>query len=660
MAYGLKYKFVFQSTHGVTTEIDILKNNYSGTVKQRALGRAPVLKKQKSGNVCGTSLDFYAECSVAGEFAELYTSDPKEYKVQVQRGGSVIWSGFVNPELYSEPDIAPPYDVNVTATDGIGELKLYSFELTGRNSLSSVLQYLLGKTGLDTTVNFISRLRSSTPAVTAGAFLGGAYINLEYMNGKTCYEVLQYILDTLHASITRYRNAWLIARETDITFSGNNVQYYNSSGTLTYWANSKRTYGQMGVKDLWPIGNTSTKISPAKNAVTVKAPWHSKSGALTNPDITSATGWTTTTGVTYDSSKGCFTLLGSGSTGDPPSRVYQNVSGITLDRELVFTIRVANTMASRVAYLDVTFVYNGTTYYLINGEDGPVWSTQAEGFGKNYRPTFNPVVAQTEDDAGDISFNIPPYIENSVARTGTLTVGIRFPHYQSGYAPIMDFYRCSLSARVNYGYQDIIKINNGARGSGDDVEIAHGRVTDNLGAASFFLQGILTNSASTPLKVLASNVFSGLNFLSLMSRDYALSVALPRLVVTGTLDYPGSYSQLPLVLDDGNVKYWIDTYDFDLYNDEIQVEAISLPAASLTVTSEDIRVIEPEQGTAQGGGSTGGGGVGGGVNLTDVAAYLDDNNYVKSTGATPIKNIQVVTAYPATLDSNTLYILIPS
>ena len=74
-------------------------------------------------------MEIYAECKVDGEFLELYTSDPKEFLVTVDvEGGTGYddrpWIGYISPELYSEPDIAPPYDVQITATDGLGELKL--------------------------------------------------------------------------------------------------------------------------------------------------------------------------------------------------------------------------------------------------------------------------------------------------------------------------------------------------------------------------------------------------------------------------------------------------------------------------------------------------------------------------------------------------------
>ena len=120
MAYSVKYLFKFESSNGTTREIRVLQDGYTGEVIQRPLGRAPILKKQQNGPVHGTSLEFYAECNVDREFIEFYTSDPKAYRVDLYAGATLLWQGYITPELYSEPDIAPPYDVQVVATDGVG------------------------------------------------------------------------------------------------------------------------------------------------------------------------------------------------------------------------------------------------------------------------------------------------------------------------------------------------------------------------------------------------------------------------------------------------------------------------------------------------------------------------------------------------------------
>ena len=183
MAYGNRFRFRFDSVHGVEYNIYILKDGYTGTCEQRALGHAPVLKKQKNGPICGTSLDLYAQCVVDGEFAELYTSDPKEYRVDVYRAGILIWTGFVSTELYSEPSIYPPYDVQIVATDGLGELKQVDFEYAGLVTLSEHIRTALSYTGANKIIYVASSLAMQGESVV-DTF--GMSINMDYLERINC------------------------------------------------------------------------------------------------------------------------------------------------------------------------------------------------------------------------------------------------------------------------------------------------------------------------------------------------------------------------------------------------------------------------------------------------------------------------------------------
>ena len=130
-SYGTIYEFRFDGINGDDVDIFIAKKNYTGSVTRRALGRTPILKRERSGSILGTSLEIYAECRVDGEFAQLYTSSADEFRVEVYKRQNMLWRGFVSPELYSEPDIAPPYDVQIIATDGLGELKDHDYRFYG-------------------------------------------------------------------------------------------------------------------------------------------------------------------------------------------------------------------------------------------------------------------------------------------------------------------------------------------------------------------------------------------------------------------------------------------------------------------------------------------------------------------------------------------------
>ena len=264
MAYNVKYRFQFVSDSGTTCRVDLSEDGYSGSVTTRPLGKAPVIRMQDSDCIRATSCDLVLECQTDGEFVDLYTTNPFQYKVEVQRvtGNSVIgiWRGFVATEIYSEPDIAPPYDVRITATDGIGILKEYEFEAVGAKSIRSHICALLNKAGDDSPM-FYYATKLCKYLDTETAFMDKGFINLDYMAGKSCYEVLQTLLTSLRSVIMYIGAYWLIVREVDVQMNSSGMltavqcitdnPYYTPSSTTVKMG---RSVGQMGVADIWPVG----------------------------------------------------------------------------------------------------------------------------------------------------------------------------------------------------------------------------------------------------------------------------------------------------------------------------------------------------------------------------------------------------------------------
>lgn len=601
MYYEVRYLFRFESSNGTTREIRVLHreagdrsmlvsdDDYfltehaglflvvrSYQADQRAQGRAPVIKKEQNGPIHGTSLTFYAECQVDQEYISFYTSDPQEYRVDVYDGSTLLWQGFITPELYSEPDIAPPYDVEVIATDGIGELKLYNFAPQGTVSLRTMLSYLLGYTGLSTDVNLVSSLKPGSRG--AGALLDMT-INLDYLEGKTCYDVLTYLLDTLHATITRWGAAWVLARETNVTLTNSKVNYYNTSGSSAQLSDSVQVLGKMYSNPAWPVGQLSMVINPAKKRVGVQAPWHLAT-CLQNPDMSSDTAWTKVDGASY-STDGYLLPQGSG---DP--YISQNValSGIRVPMKLTIKATGLTSLISVVPVymmgIVLTYTVGSDTYHLARDEYGnPAWVAGASGnidFAQNLT-VWDASRINAEEVVID---NIPTFLNNQTFPAGTLSVMI------GGYG--IKVYAAHLDVVLPKGYQDIIRIDNGARGEAKDVEIAIGRETSDVAYYAQFLQGLLLDSGSLITSFSDANFTTGMDYLSFISRDYALSVALPRVSIKGTVYLEDSITLPPLVFTKGALDYWLQTWAWNMYEDELEIEALTLPSAQLTVLSETI------------------------------------------------------------------------
>ena len=599
MAYAVKYVFTFQSVGGTTREIRILKDGYSGDPIRRALGRAPILKKQQNGPVHGTSLEMYAECHVDQEFIEFYTSDPKEYRVDLYAGNALLWQGWITPELYSEPDIAPPYDVQVIATDGVGELKLYDFAAQGMVSLRAMLTYLLGKTGLSTDVFLVSSLKAGS--ASAGALLD-MEANFDYLVGKTCYEALSYLLTTLHATITWWGGHWLLVRENNVTFTSGKVRYFNTAGNSALLANSVQELGSMYQDPAWPVGQLSTVIDPAKNKIVVQAPWHPVT-ALKNSDMTQDSNWSKIQ-VSYDSTKGAYWFPQNAIT---TGELYQAVVFGGLRVPMRMTLSGCGSSEAGSGFFGQGNGWLGLVLRYVDGSNN-VYYLGTDGDGnrrwEQATPGQTPVRAFKQDllsvdvdreNADRIELDIPALAVGGTFPAGTLTVSI--------YGGAAYLFSAQLDVILNKGYQDILHIDNGARGEGDDTEVAIGRVTSDIAYYQAFVQGILLNDGALITAFSDANFTTGMDFLSFISRDYARSVALPRARVEGTVSLEASVQLPPLVFTKDGLDYWLETWSWNLYEDELQISARTLPTATLTVESE---TITEAGGTASTGSSAGG------------------------------------------------------
>ena len=585
MSYGLKYKFILQSANGAEVEIDVLQDGYTGYATQRALGNAPVLRQQKSGGVLGSSLAFSPECLIDGEFAQFYTTDAKEFMVELYRNNVKIWSGFIVPELYSEPDIAPPYDVDITAADGLGELRRYDFPAVGKVTLQALFVTLLGYTGQTLDINFISGLNYS--GCSAAAFFLNTYIDLDYMAGKTCYEVLNYLLDTFHTQICYYAGRWLISRENDVTFDANGKPVYiNASGQTSAYDGGKMAVTSMDDGPIWPVDFTSSSVDPALRSIVVEAPWNLYSG-LVNSGMASDTGWTKSSNVSF--------VTGGGYRMLPDAYITQSITQL-MGKPFLLTFDAAtyiyhrnNVQQYSTAQVEVTFAEGNNTWYLVEDDSGAlVWSSASKIVSYRIENAYG------RANAIENQLSIPVFEDsNGDPVSGTLSIKFKAALNQGLFV-----YGAWLTVADEKGWKDILNINNGARGEADTVQIAVGYETAGINSYKGFYGGILLTSSDALVTSLSTGNFSNMDFLALISRDYARSIALPRLRTDGVINTPADLSEHPLILAYRGTNRWIETFDWDLLEDNFNFSALSLPSASLSVDSEVITATGSASGSA--------------------------------------------------------------
>ena len=643
--YNTRFFFRFESQAGREFRIDIKKLGYTGSAQQRPLGQTPVLKRESGDNgVHGTSLEIYAVCKTDGEYAELYTSSAREYLVVLSEvsGGTTtaLWHGFITPELYAEPEVAPPYDVQIVATDGLGELKLYDFEASGRVSLYTHLYNLLSTTGIDcnqSDIIVINSLSCTTPSISAANILTGIYVNLDHLAGSsTRYDALVGILSSLHISITRYADKWLLYRDSDIHVSGGSISANNAAGVSTTLPVAE--YGSMQDHGWWPIGRVETEVEPAKNRVAVAFPFNLMQSMFVNPNLPDGTGWTYPTplpGVEHYVNWLSFAggemrpeLYNSETKGS--TTIYQDISVESYDGPL--TLKILTALYSELdaqtysVFFRLRLTASGATYYLKRRDLGESyeWSTddteieyKAERLSGYTGTRQIPISAFNEN-----SFGIP-----GIPASGTLRIEItsKSKNFSLWYKS-QDFYLGGVFLLQDAvpGYRDIIVIDNGARGGDNDITVEFGDSQYVANALKNFYN-VASNNSGVACSEWEDARYSG-EMLSVISMDYALGVALPRLKARGSFNVPSS-AQIPMAfVNPDGITMLIRESSWKILTDDLEVQLISVPAASLTITSETITELTAEEAQEAGGsgGSSHSGGSGSGGGGSSTSKYFVD------------------------------------
>lgn len=653
MAYGVLYEFRRTSTNGADILITISQRDYEGEVKQRSLGRAPVIKRENNGHIYGTSCELYAECLIDGEFSQLYTSDAYEFRVEVYRNGSLLWMGFVSPELYSEPDVAPPYDVQIIATDGLGELKNFKFEKRGVASMLSHINYLMGKTGIGMALNIVSELRYVDDTGVASADKGvlDFKTNLDHEEGSTCYDVLQNLMSSINANITQYNGRYLIFRETDFInkTTEEGVEGFDVNGSAV--SLPVASFGSMNQHKWWPVGQLSTVIEPAKNEVVLRAPDHYKDNVLDFDD------WALANAASFNEKEGAYILPDEGSN----ISQYVDFDGVEVGYRLGLRVRARNVgitetdqnIGIQVEIKGRAWAESLGTQFWLRKSGGASTGHPLSDYAWNTKEDFveeelhMPTDADTSADAQNIDIVIPLYDNaNDVLGTFVYANDIKITIFNP--AGIHDIYVYDVSL-VKYeqieGYEADVVISNAAREEEGEVELTMSAGDLAPAAGKVFMTGIpLLPSGFDTIKQWQVGDGNHQDYLSVMAYDYSRAIALPKMKYAGVLNVPGETVSVPLLFLRDGTYYFPKTYSFDIYDDELEIELISISAADVSLSSVIISQMAQSSGN-MGGLTTSGFGGGGVVSLprdkemSDTSDNAVENRVIKAYVDGEVKSV---------------------
>lgn len=214
-------------------KIEIYERGYDGDPEEiKAAGFAATLKLNSSGDdrfsvIRPTELVFRAIDQENFKYVDLFAEDERQFLIKYFRddgNGYVLrWLGYLQPFLYSEPYIPQPYTVEITATDGLGNLKDFDFVDKSGNKFSqgTYLTFIceaLKKLDLDITlISGVNLFEDSMTQTSTDDPLEQASIatNIYYNNegvAKKFDEVLKNILSELGAAISQADGKWIVFR----------------------------------------------------------------------------------------------------------------------------------------------------------------------------------------------------------------------------------------------------------------------------------------------------------------------------------------------------------------------------------------------------------------------------------------------------------------
>ena len=589
MAYVDRFIFRFNSVSGKAVRIAIADNDYTGAAVERRLGGSPQLRCELSGNIHGMSLEIPAECKVDDEFAVLYTSDPTRFAVRLEVDNTVVWRGFVTPELYAAPWVDPPYDVQITATDGLGELKMMEWPAIGSRTFGEILETVLGATGLALLVRMITT--AANDLATAADLLTGTTVNLDHMAGKSYYDVLDGLLGSLHCTISQRGGAWLLVRETDVTALTSGGQVSDTSGG----AYPVKPFGSSSTHDCWPVGRLTTEIVPAKSRVEVDCPNHLES-LISDPDM-ELNLWQTNGSWTGEDG-GYYTL----DLGEYISQTA-SVANATRDADPGFRIKVSsrNTTPFDVGIMRLTVMATGRDPR--SGSDATLYLKEVTTQGRTQMEWV------AEESHFDDGLGLPKTLDHQDCKEFVTDIF----HLPTGFNPIK-----TITIRVSSGRNTVcvhsvniecmsvydravtrLLMDNGARGDESYSPLFADSFAGNKG--NFLLSNSPKGVTGALVGTWSSDSIPSVPYGEWLAKDMALSVATPRLRMSGKLF---TVDDLPdLFYSNKGLSYITEEWSLDLIEDEADISLISLPAAALSTVSVSVIVEDKDgrQGAVSGG-----------------------------------------------------------
>lgn len=147
-------------------------------------------------------------------FIDFFTGDEHRFKTQIKSNAddSIIWQGYILPDLYEEPYQSVNFFVSFTASDGLGRLKgkfLTDEYYSKEKSLIDIYCHILKLTGLDLELYFAPAIENSVQKNWNAIYIDTA----SFIDGKKkmdAYAIFEMLLTDTLCVCYQCDNRWYI------------------------------------------------------------------------------------------------------------------------------------------------------------------------------------------------------------------------------------------------------------------------------------------------------------------------------------------------------------------------------------------------------------------------------------------------------------------
>lgn len=237
---AVKYYFEFTDLENILHRVDISNDDFVGSsteINGSIEIDYPSIENTLEA-IRGSALTLSLEASTLLDFEDLYTENPKYWKVEYTRDSIGIFSGFLNPEGLFQDFVSDKWIITLDVSDGLGFLESLSYvdnstglQFTGRQKELDVLVNCLKRTGLQQDINtsidiYYTGLSTSLNVLDNTYLNASRFIKDDGTTIMNCEEVLRNILEPYGACISQYNNAWYIYKPNQL-FSDSEQTFFS-------------------------------------------------------------------------------------------------------------------------------------------------------------------------------------------------------------------------------------------------------------------------------------------------------------------------------------------------------------------------------------------------------------------------------------------------